>query len=232
METNIPRKRKIGIMSLKRLEHPIPLTLILLLLAGRWDYWQGWLFIGLTTLALAAEYFVLRSNKSLLAERKSPGGIRKNSKFPYLTLSPILFLIMIIISGLDAGRFGWSPKFSPLIYMLAVIFFLLGQSVWFWAMKINRFFSSVVRIQKDRDQVVCQEGPYRIVRHPGYLGRLIFILMTPLLLGSLWGLIPEMIHVVLLIIRTRLEDKLLTDELPGYVDYAKEVEFHLIPGIW
>jgi protein-S-isoprenylcysteine O-methyltransferase Ste14 len=101
-----------------------------------------------------------------------------------------------------------------------------------WAKRENKFFSSVVRIQKDRNQTVCKGGPYQYVRHPGYLGGLLYIIATPLLLGSFWGLIPVIIAVILLVIRTYLEDKTLQAELEGYKDYTNEVRYRILPGIW
>ena len=89
-----------------------------------------------------------------------------------------------------------------------------------------------LRIQKDRGQTVCKDGPYRFVRHPGYLGGLLFTIVTPFVLSSFWGLIPTVIAVVLLFIRTYLEDKTLQMELEGYTDYTNEARYRLLPGIW
>ncbi|HUV75978.1 MAG TPA: isoprenylcysteine carboxylmethyltransferase family protein [Dehalococcoidales bacterium] len=99
-------------------------------------------------------------------------------------------------------------------------------------MWVNRFFSSVVRIQKDRGQEVVQNGPYHSVRHPGYVGGILMAISTSLVLGSLWALIPAGVIFILLVIRTYLEDTTLQKELTGYADYAKKVRFRLLPGIW
>lgn len=101
-----------------------------------------------------------------------------------------------------------------------------------WAKWANRFFSSVVRIQTDRGQTVCKDGPYRFVRHPGYVGGLLFGMATPLALGSFWALIPAAVGAMLLIVRTYLEDRTLQEELPGYLEYTKEVRHRLLPRIW
>lgn len=90
----------------------------------------------------------------------------------------------------------------------------------------------MVRIQSDRGQTVCKDGPYHRVRHPGYLGSLIYSVATPLILGSFWGLIPVMISLALLIIRTKMEDKTLQNELEGYTQYTREVKYKILPGIW
>lgn len=219
-------------MTLRRLENPLVIAVIILLAAGRWDYWQGWLFISLTILVTGVNFFVMRKSKDLTAERKNPGrGIKKWDKL-LLGLNPLLYFGTLILCGLDAGRFGWSLQFKMFVYILGGILFLLGQATWLWAIRTNRFFSSVVRIQEDRNQNVCQEGPYKVIRHPGYFGRLIFTLATPILLGSLWGLIISGITVILLIVRTKLEDDLLKHQLPGYAKYIEKVKYRLVPGVW
>ena len=110
--------------------------------------------------------------------------------------------------------------------------FILGSVLIHWAMLVNRHFESSVRIQKDRGHRVITTGPYRIVRHPGYVGAILFGISTPLIIGSVYGLIPGGIAVILLIIRTSLEDKLLRNELNGYVEYTKRVRYRLVPGLW
>jgi protein-S-isoprenylcysteine O-methyltransferase Ste14 len=97
---------------------------------------------------------------------------------------------------------------------------------------VNRFFSAVVRIQRDREHTVVTSGPYRLIRHPGYAGALITSLAIPLLLGSLWALIPAALVVCLLILRTALEDRTLQEKLDGYREYAGRVRYRLLPGVW
>jgi protein-S-isoprenylcysteine O-methyltransferase Ste14 len=99
-------------------------------------------------------------------------------------------------------------------------------------MAANAYFSMVVRIQEDRGHAVVTDGPYRFVRHPGYLGSILFALATPLVLGSLWAFVPCGLGAVLFIVRTALEDKTLQKELPGYREYAERVRYRLLPGIW
>ena len=147
-------------------------------------------------------------------------------------ISTPFFFAILIVSVLDGGRFRWEPRVSTLIVVVAALVYIIGQIIVLWAKKVNRFFSSVVRIQKDRGQTVCKDGPYRFVRHPGYLGGLLFTIATPLVLGSWWGLIPVAITLVLVFIRTYLEDKTLQSELEGYTDYSNETRYRLLPGIW
>ncbi len=200
--------------------------------AGRLDYWQGWAFNGLNILFLLVSCIVLRGRKDLIKERQKPGkGMKKWDKF-YYVVSALLFFVMFVTSVLDAGRFSWPPKIPFMLIIFGCVVYSIGQILVLWAKRANRFFSSVVRIQADRGQTVCTDGPYRFIRHPGYLGGLICNLATPLLLGSYWGLIPAIPLMIPLVVRTYLEDKTLLEELTGYPDYARKVHFRLIPHIW
>ncbi|MBI5680275.1 MAG: isoprenylcysteine carboxylmethyltransferase family protein [Methanobacterium sp.] len=198
--------------------------------AGRFYYWQGWLYIGLNVIFILASYFMIPSE--LTQERLKPGkGTKKWDKIYYIINVPLYFA-MIIISALDAGRFGWEPHIPIYVVISAAFVYIVGQIIMLWAKRENKFFSSVVRIQKDREQTVCKEGPYGFVRHPGYLGGIIFTIATPIVLASFWGLIPALLSVVTLFIRTYLEDKTLQEELEGYKEYTNEIKYRIIPGIW
>jgi len=109
---------------------------------------------------------------------------------------------------------------------------MLGIVVLVWAMAANKFFSATVRIQEERGHTVATGGPYRYVRHPGYVGWLMLTLATPVVLGSRWALVPAGITVILTILRTALEDRTLHSELEGYREYAERVRYRLLPGIW
>lgn len=198
--------------------------------AGRIDYWQGWIYNGLNIIFLLLSYFLLP--RELIEERLKPKeGMKKWDKIYYIVSIPVYFAILII-SILDGGRFDWEPRIPILVVIIGVVVYTIGQIIVLWAKKANKFFSTVVRIQKDRGQTVCKDGPYRFVRHPGYLGGLLYIIVTPFVLSSFWGLIPAVIAVVLLFIRTYLEDKTLQRELEGYTDYTNEARYRLLPGIW
>lgn len=198
--------------------------------AGRIDYWQGWIYNGLNIIFLLLSYFLLP--RELIEERLKPKeGMKKWDKIYYIVSIPVYFAILII-SILDGGRFDWEPRIPILVVIIGVVVYTIGQIIVLWAKKVNKFFSTVVRIQKDRGQTVCKDGPYRFVRHPGYLGGLLCNIVTPFVLSSFWGLIPAVIAVVLLFIRTYLEDKTLQRELEGYTDYTNEARYRLLPGIW
>jgi len=138
---------------------------------------------------------------------------------------------MVIVAGLD-HRYGGSPAFPLWLNIFGFVLISLGYAFAAWALIENRFFSSVVRIQVDRGHVVCDSGPYRIVRHPGYAGNILPLLGIVLALSSMWTLIPAAVALIIAVIRTVLEDQTLQDELPGYRDYVRRVRYRLIPGIF
>jgi protein-S-isoprenylcysteine O-methyltransferase Ste14 len=175
---------------------------------------------------------VLFLNPELLEERT---GVKSGSKREYILLASIMGrlgpLTIIIIAGLDF-RSDWSGPFPPVLAVLGNIFYALGVSPPLRAMRENRFFSSVVRIQRERGHHVITTGPYRLVRHPGYLGSVVAMLALPFALTSYWALIPAVITDIVSFIRTALEDNILKRELEGYYKYAEKVRHRLMPGIW
>jgi protein-S-isoprenylcysteine O-methyltransferase Ste14 len=101
-----------------------------------------------------------------------------------------------------------------------------------WAPLVNRHLETYIRIQKDREHNVCDKGPYRYIRHPAYSGLILLFISIPVSLGSWLGLIPALVAVVLVSIRTFLEDTILKKELPGYIEYSNYVRYRLIPRVW
>jgi len=231
-EDNV-KKERLGIrLILKSVLFFVIFIAVTFILAGRIDYWSGWIFNGLGIFFLILTYILLLDNKDLMKERLKPGkGMKKWDKIYYAASTPIFF-IMFIVSVLDAGRFNWGPQVPLGVVILGILLYSIGQMIVLWAKRTNKFFSSVVRIQSDRGQKVCKDGPYRFVRHPGYVGGILFSIATPIVLGSFLGLAPLPMIIILVFIRTYLEDKTLQKELPGYLDYMKEVRYRLLPGIW
>jgi protein-S-isoprenylcysteine O-methyltransferase Ste14 len=205
---------------------------VLFVSAGRINYWQGWLYISLNILMTLMTVVASMGNAELMSERLKPGkGTKKWDKF-ILSISAPVYLIMLIVSGLDSGRFHWSPTLHWSLFILAAILTLSGHSIFLTAKRQNKFFSTVVRIQTERGHTVCDTGLYKAVRHPGYFGMLISTLGFPFLLGSLWSIIPVIVSILLLLIRTHLEDKTLISELAGYREYTQKTPYRLIPGVW
>jgi len=137
----------------------------------------------------------------------------------------------MLIAGLDA-LLDWSPSFSLPVKILALVLILGGYALSSYALIENRFFSGMVRIQADRGHQVVSSGPYRWMRHPGYAGALLTYLATPLFLDSGWAILPTLFTTGLYVLRTALEDRTLQKELPGYAEYARRVQYRLLPGIW
>ncbi len=209
--------------------------ILLCLAAGRWNWSAGWLF-GLTLLIsiIVSRVLVAVKSPGLLAERARWVKGESAEGWDQLLL-PIVGvygpLAVLVVAGLDE-RFSWPPPVSPWMQVVAFAVALAGFAFATWAMVANRFFSAVVRIQTDRGQTVVTSGPYRFVRHPGYAGGMLAWLAAPLALGSLWALLPALVMVFPMVIRTALEDRMLQVELPGYREYAQEIRYRLVPGVW
>lgn len=218
-------------MALRAVLAPIVLFGLLFGLAGRLDYWQGWVYLVLSLGIGLLQGMVLTPDKSLIEERLNPKEGVKSWDRLYFALSTPLFFIGMALAGLDA-RFGWTRDIPAAVYWMAVAVFLAGHAIMQWARYTNRFFSSMVRIQTDRGQTVCKDGPYRFVRHPGYTGGFLFEVVSGIVLGSWWSCIPQVLAALLLVWRTSLEDRTLQAELPGYTDYAAQTRFRLVPGVW
>lgn len=200
--------------------------------AGRIDYWQGWLYVSMNFLMTLMTVLASMGNTELMRERLKPGKGTKNWDKFLLSISVPIYLIMLIVSGLDSGRFHWSPTLHWSLYIFAIILTLFGHSLFLIAKRQNKFFSTVVRIQTDRGHTVCDTGLYKIIRHPGYFGMIISTLGFPLLFGSLWSIIPVILSILILLIRTHLEDKTLINELTGYKEYTHKTPYKLIPKVW
>ena len=138
---------------------------------------------------------------------------------------------MVIVAGLD-HRYNWTPEFPLWLILLGFVLIALGYAFAAWALAENRFFFSVVRVRADQGHEVCDSGPYRFVRHPGYAGNIPPLLGLTLALNSTWTLIPAVVALIITVIRTALEDRVLQEELPGYRDYASQVRYRLIPGVY
>ena len=206
--------------------------LFLFISAGRLDYWQGIIFATIRLIMVVLNYTDLKPDDELLAERnKAVEGSKKWDKV-LLGLSLLMTIAMFIIAGLDSGRYHWSPEFHFSIYLTGVILTITGQLLFLIAQKQNWFFSSTVRIQTDREHVVCDTGLYSFVRHPAYLGSVIQSAGFPLIIGSLWSIIPVSVLIILQLIRTSLEDRTLTAELKGYTEYSVKTRYKMIPFIW
>ena len=200
--------------------------------AGRIDWWPPWAAIGVWLAYFAAtDIIMLRLNPDLMAERLSPPKGAKTWDRAIVSVIRLTQLARYILAGLDQ-RYGWTGGFPLAVQVAGLAVCVLGYALFAWAMASNTFFSQVVRIQADRGHAVAANGPYRYVRHPAYIGGILFELAMGVLLASWWAIIAGGLCSILLILRTALEDRTLQAELEGYADYTRRVRYRLLPGIW
>jgi protein-S-isoprenylcysteine O-methyltransferase Ste14 len=200
--------------------------------AGRIDWWPAWAAIAVwLAFYTAMDILLLRFNPQLMAERLAPPRGAKTWDRAILGVLRLLQLLRYILAGLDQ-RYGWTGGFPLAAQITAMIVCILSYALLTWAMTSNAFFSQIVRIQSDRSHAVVTKGPYRHVRHPAYLGMIIFELAMPTLLASWWSISVSGVCALLLVLRTALEDRTLQAGLAGYQEYARQVGYRLIPGIW
>ena len=203
--------------------------------AGTIDWSDGWLYLGIVTAyQFISVVYLTQVNPELIEYRLKFTGIRKGTKNwdkIWLALFSPLFLAIYVIAGFDAVRFEWSCM-SSWFWVPGLVLFMPTAALFSWSMGVNPFFEKTVRIQTERGHRVIDTGPYRFVRHPGYLGLFGWCLSTPLFLGSWWAFIPAAFSIIALAIRTALEDRTLRNELTGYEEYTHRVRYRLIPGAW
>jgi protein-S-isoprenylcysteine O-methyltransferase Ste14 len=224
----INKRRLIGSL----LVMPVYFALFMFLPAGTWAWTRGWLFIGvfLTTVAIAS-WLLWRVNPDVVAARTRSHEGTKGWDKVWLPVFLTAVYTIIPVAALDDGRFGWFPV-HWWVCGVGYLLFLAGMGLVTWAEAVNRFFEVTVRIQTERGHTVIDRGPYALVRHPGYVGGVLFCLGTALCLGSLWALIPAGLGSALLVLRALWEDQMLQAELAGYKEYAARVRYRLIPGVW
>ncbi len=211
---------------------PVYFALFMFLPAGTWAWTKGWLFVGvfLGTLAVVGVYLWRVNPEVVVARTGSQKGTKRWDKILVPILLAVVYAI-IPVAALDDGRFHWFPV-PWWVCGVGYVLFLVGMGILTWAEAVNKFFEVTVRIQTDRGQKVIDTGPYTIVRHPGYVGGILFFVGTALCLGSVWALVPAGLASALLILRTQWEDQTLQAELAGYKEYAQQVRYKLIPGVW
>lgn len=200
--------------------------------AGRFDWWPAWAALAVLGAWLTAmDIILVGCQPGLLAERLHPPRGIKSWDRAIVSLIRLLQLTRYILAGLDQ-RYGWTAGFPQTVQIAALAICVLGYALFGWALASNAFFSQIVRIQTDRGHRVAEGGPYRIVRHPGYVGAILFELTMPILLDSEWSLLVSALCAMLFILRTALEDRTLLAELDGYAAYASRVRYRLLPGLW
>ena len=209
------------------------LATVLFASAGRVDLPVFWIYLAAHSSAqLAMSVIVFRRDRDLLDERQRPGKGTKEWDRVVLRIYLLLTLSLFVVAGLDAGRLHWTDTVPLGVQVAALLGFALSFAFSIWAMVVNGFYSRVVRIQRDRGHHVVTDGPYRIVRHPSYIGGILSWICAALALGSWLALVPVALIAATLTVRTALEDRTLQEELPGYKEYAARVRYRLLPGVW
>ncbi len=192
----------------------------------------GLTLLGVQVAGIAASGLLMgEKRRELMAERSKTGGMPAWDRWIGGLWGVTYFILELAIAGLDY-RFGWSGLTAPAWHLLGLAGYLLGAALFAWAMRSNAYFASVSRVQAERGQTVCDSGPYRLVRHPGYLGAILQGLAIPLFLGTFVALLPAILAAGLMALRTVFEDRMLRRELPGYAAYAGRVRARLLPGVW
>ena len=205
----------------------------LLVAAGRWDWGAGWAVVGLIAAAMTANVAVMAvRDPALLAERAR---MHLETKAWDKVLAPlvavILPLALFVVAGLD-DRFDWSPALPTAAQVAAWAVGAVAYLFALWGLVSNPFFASTVRIQAERGHHAITGGPYRFVRHPSYGGAIVGVVALAVALGSVWALIPALLDIAALVVRTGLEDRTLRRELAGYEVYCHRTRFRLLPGVW
>lgn len=212
----------------------VVMPLLPLIISGAWNWWEAWVYAVTATVGfILSRWLAAKRHPDILQERARSMELRDAKSWDRF-LAPVMGLgsvVILIVAGFDR-LYAWTSPFSPTVKILALIVILLGYALGTWALMENRFFSGVVRIQTDRGHHVVTTGPYRFIRHPGYVGVICTYFALPFFLDSLWAFIPALLTLAASILRTALEDKTLQNELPGYKEYAQKTKYRLFPGIW
>jgi protein-S-isoprenylcysteine O-methyltransferase Ste14 len=213
----------------------IAVSVIFICAGNLWFLW-GWVYLGVALISLAfGAAYVLKHNPQAINERGRPAEGQKGwDKILMLIYLP-LYIGVYVLAGLDA-RFDWSENnlsSVPLwLHLLGVLFTFVGSALTYAAMAHNKFLSMYVQVAEARGHQVATEGPYRYVRHPMYLSLVLSWPALAVLLGSYYAMIPGLLAALIIIIRTSMEDRTLQAELPGYAEYARQVRYRLLPGVW
>lgn len=201
--------------------------------AGTLAWFRGWLCTVLYLGGMIAVRLVIGRVNPALLERREAGIHSRTKDFDkgFLCVFLPLAIAMPAVAGLDAVRYGWHPMEFWTLYP-GVGLFIAATSIIAWVMVSNPHAETTVRIQEDRGHTVISCGPYRMVRHPMYVGLMLLYFSQALILGSAWALLISAAVAGLLFWRTGMEDQVLRCELPGYEEYSSCTRFRLIPGLW
>jgi protein-S-isoprenylcysteine O-methyltransferase Ste14 len=229
MNANQPVRRDLVMKALGRLLAALAvLAAVLFLPAGTLSYWQAWVYLAIIFIPVLIVLAYLIKNDPILLERRLRMRETEAQQKLIIKLSYIWFLIAFLLPGLDK-RFGWSSV--PIVVVLvADVLVLSGYGLFVLVLRENRYASRIIEVE--RQQEVITTGPYALVRHPMYLGVSLMYVLSPLALGSYWGMPPAALLIVLLVARIRNEESVLLSDLKGYREYTEKTRYRLLPGVW
>ncbi len=209
----------------------IVLAGLIFLMAPRLEWTLGWIYVGIVVATWVINLAcLLRWNSELIRRRARLGKGTKAWDAVWLLLFAPAVIAVYVVAAQDL-RTGVSSA-PGAAWLLGLALFVPGWALAIWSMVVNPFFEKTVRIQTNHGHHVIDTGPYAYVRHPGYVGFMAWMISAPPMLGSTSAFVPALLAVMLLVIRTALEDRTLRAELPGYAEYAARVRFRLIPRVW
>jgi protein-S-isoprenylcysteine O-methyltransferase Ste14 len=210
----------------------VSLITISFIIAGRLNWTRGWAYIILFSIGQSIRtLFVKHKNPNLFKRRGKVGQGTKTWDKVLLVLFGLMYISTVIVAAFDE-RYQWSVM-SGWLWFAGFVMYGVSVFIMCWSMSVNKHFEKTVRIQKDFGHQVIDSGPYKIARHPGYVGTILgMAISVPLLLGSWWAFVPAILSIIFITYRTFLEDETLRKELNGYEAYAQKVRYRLIPGVW
>ncbi|GJQ36861.1 MAG: membrane protein [Anaerolineaceae bacterium] len=206
----------------------IMFALLFFLPAGTWRYWQAWMYIGILFIPMLFVLAYFMKNDPGLLERRMKMREERSEQRRIIGLSALTFILAYIIPGFDI-RFGWS-NMPAWISILAGVILFLSYLLVFRTMQVNSFLSRVIEVAEN--QKVVDTDVYGWVRHPMYVGMTILYVVSPIVLGSWWAVIPALVIIPVIVFRILDEEKALENELAGYKEYKQKVRYRLIPFVW
>lgn len=196
--------------------------------SGRWDLPRLWAYVGLVAILALVSIFTVDPDLGRERRRPGAGGVDRKMRI----WAAALTLGHLVLALLDVGRLHWSATVPAPLRALGLVTFAGSSALLVWAVAVNRFFSPVVRVQAERGHHVITAGPYRYVRHPGYMAMIVWLPASGLAIGSWWSLAPALAYSLLVLRRVLIEDAYLQAHLERYAAYCQEVRYRLMPGVW